>query len=146
MSQQHKQISLTSTATDSTWNPIAEEDAAASFTHASYKPKTNILTSDTFSLSLLYACYDNKPFFIVLFKRSFVIHLCCQIISQNTKLSLYVLLRYKFVLFMSPCFECSFCLRRFISFTHLSYHYFIYYICLFCLFPKINKNNIPLSK
>ena len=64
---------------------------------------TNILTGDTktgdtkrdtFSLSLLYACYDNKPFFVVLFKRSFVIHLCCQIIysvretnhSQNTKL------------------------------------------------------------
>ena len=27
--------------------PIAEEQAAASFTHASYKPRTNILTSDT---------------------------------------------------------------------------------------------------
>ena len=35
------------TATDSTWNPNTEEDAAASFTHASYKPRTNILTSDT---------------------------------------------------------------------------------------------------
>ena len=50
MSQQHKQTSLflsLITATDSTWNPIAEEDAAASFTHASYKPRTNILASDT---------------------------------------------------------------------------------------------------
>ena len=41
--------------------------------------RTNILTGDnkrdTFSLSLLYACYDNKPFFVVLFKRNFVIHL-----------------------------------------------------------------------
>ena len=27
--------------------PFAEENAAASFTHASYKPRTNILTSDT---------------------------------------------------------------------------------------------------
>ena len=84
MTQQHKQTSLTSTATDSTWNPIAEKHAAASFTHASYKPRTNILTSDakrdTSSLSLLYTCYDNKPFFVVLFKRSFVIHLYCQII------------------------------------------------------------------
>ena len=34
---------------------------------------------DTFSLLLLYTCYDNKPFFVVLFKRSFVIHLYCQI-------------------------------------------------------------------
>ena len=72
------------TATDSTLNPIAEEHAVAIFTHASYKPKTNKLTSDakrdTFLLSLLYTCYDNKPFFVVLFKRSFVIHLCCQII------------------------------------------------------------------
>ena len=46
--------------------------------------RTNILTGDTkrdtFSLSLLYTCYDNKPFFVVLFKRSFIIHLCCQII------------------------------------------------------------------
>ena len=61
--------------------PISEEHAAVSFTHVSYEPKTNILTSDakrdTFSLSLLYACCDNKPFFVVLFKRSFVIHLCC---------------------------------------------------------------------
>ena len=37
---------------------------------------------DTFLLSLLYACYDNKPFFVVLFKRSFVLHLCCQIIDS----------------------------------------------------------------
>ena len=46
--------------------------------------RTNILTGDTkrdtFSLLLLYTCFDNKPFFVVLFKRSFVIHLCCQII------------------------------------------------------------------
>ena len=43
---------------------------------------------------LLYTCDDNKPFFVVLFKRSFVIHLFCQIIysvreiniSRNTKL------------------------------------------------------------
>ena len=31
--QQPEQTSLTSTATDSTWNPFAEEDVAASFTH-----------------------------------------------------------------------------------------------------------------
>ena len=47
ISRQPKQTSLTPTATDSTWNPIAEEHAAASFTHASYKPRTNILTNDT---------------------------------------------------------------------------------------------------
>ena len=35
---------------------------------------------DTFSLLLLYTCYNNKPFFLVLFIKSFVIHLCCQII------------------------------------------------------------------
>ena len=49
---------------------------ASSFTHTYYKPRTNLLTGDTkrdaFSLSLLYACCDNKPFFVVLFKRSFI--------------------------------------------------------------------------
>ena len=38
------------------------------------------------------------------------------------------------------CFECPFCLRRFISFTHL------YNICLHVPFPSINKHTIPLSK
>ena len=51
MSESHEPAAQTDlshiTATDSTWNPIAEEDTAASFTHASYKPRTNILTSDT---------------------------------------------------------------------------------------------------
>ena len=60
-------------------------------------------------------------------------------------LSLYVLLRYKFVLFISPCLECSFCPRRFISFTHLSYHYIFNTFVSMCLFPCINKNNIPRS-
>ena len=44
---------------------------------------------------------------------------------------------------MSPCFECSFCLRYFtifISFRHL------YYSCLHVPFSITNKNNIPLSK
>ena len=45
--------------------------------------RTSILTDDTkrdtFSLLLLYTCYYNKPFVVVFFKRSFVIHLCCQI-------------------------------------------------------------------
>ena len=47
-----------------------------------------------FSLLLLYAYYNNKPFFVVIFKGSFIIHLCCQIIYsvretnhfQNTKM------------------------------------------------------------
>ena len=39
-----------------------------------YRPATK---RDTFSLSLLHACYWNKPYFVVLLKRSFVIHLCC---------------------------------------------------------------------
>ena len=34
------------TVTDSTWNPIAEEHATASFIQAFYKPRTNIWTSD----------------------------------------------------------------------------------------------------
>ena len=44
--------------------------------------RTNIITSDTkrdtFSLLLFYTCYYNKPLIVVFFKRSFVIHLCCQ--------------------------------------------------------------------
>ena len=60
--------------------------------------RTNLLTGntkrDTFSLLLFYTCYYNKPFVVVFFKRSFVIHLCCQIIYsvretnhfQNTKI------------------------------------------------------------
>ena len=39
ISQQPKQTSLTSPDSDSTWNPFAEEHAAASFTHSSYKLK-----------------------------------------------------------------------------------------------------------
>ena len=63
---------------------IAEENAAVSFTHAFLQTKDQHTDQwhqrDTFSLSLLYACYYNKPFFVVLFKRSFIIRLCCQII------------------------------------------------------------------
>ena len=61
--------------------PITEENAAASFTHASKDQHTDQRHKrDTFSLSLLYTYYYNKPFFVVLFERSFVINLCCQII------------------------------------------------------------------
>ena len=59
--------------------------------------RTNTLTGDnkrdTFSLLLFYTCNCNKPFVVELFKRSFVIDSCCQIIYsvkktnhfQNTK-------------------------------------------------------------
>ena len=51
-------------------------------TNSTTNIRTGDIKRDTFLLSLLYACYDNKPFFVVLFKRSFVIHLCCQIICS----------------------------------------------------------------
>ena len=38
---------------------------------------------------------------------------------------------------LSPCFESSFCPRRFISFTHLSYHYIFTTFVSICLFPNI---------
>ena len=58
--------------------------AAASFAHASYKPRTNILTSDT--KGILSHSHSFTPAMIInlsllcCLKRSFVIHLCCLII------------------------------------------------------------------
>ena len=44
---------------------------------------------------------------------------------------------------LSPYFECSFCQRRFILFTHLSYHYIFTTFVSLCPF---SKHNIPLHR
>ena len=70
-SQQPRQTSLTSTATDSTWNLFAKEHVATSFTQTSYKLKDQHTTGDTKrdTFSCLRGAFNKFPdFFVQAFK------------------------------------------------------------------------------